>query len=249
VKRVVLITGVTGGIGHATARLFDQEGWCVIGVDCRAKDHLPGVDRFIQLDVSDIPSCESLIDSIQQTEGRLDALIHNAAKQVNKSLLDTTIQEWDDLMATNVRAIFFISQKAYPLLKNVKGSIVNISSVHAVATSKEIAAYAASKGAVTALTRAMALEFANDGVRVNAVLPGAVDTPMLRAGLDRGHMGQTSPNEQMKTFGNRHPMGRIGQPDELAQAILFLADSKCSSFMTGQTLVVDGGVTAALSTE
>ena len=113
----------------------------------------------------------------------------------------------------------------------------------------KIAAYAASKGALLALTRALAIELAPDSIRVNAVLPGAVDTPMLRSGLTRGHLQGANVQELMQDLGRRTVMGRVGRPEEIAQAILFLADGDRSSFMTGQTLVVDGGATARLSTE
>ena len=109
--------------------------------------------------------------------------------QVAKPLVDTTVEEWDVVMATNLRPAFLLAKMAYPLFKAAGGgAIVNVSSVHAVQTSANIAAYAASKGGLLALTRAMAIEFARDNIRVNAILPGAVDTPMLRAGLDRGHV-------------------------------------------------------------
>jgi glucose 1-dehydrogenase len=118
-----------------------------------------------------------------------------------------------------------------------------------VATSRDIAAYAASKGGALALTRAMALELAADGIRVNVILPGAVDTSMLRAGLTRGHMSGNSIQEQLDALGDRTVMGRVGEPAEIARAILFLASSEQASFITGQALVVDGGATARLSTE
>lgn len=134
-------------------------------------------------------------------------------------------------------------------MKRVGGSVVNISSVHAVATSAGIAAYASSKGALLALTRAMALEFGTDGIRVNAVLPGAVDTPMLHAGLSRGHLNGDTTTKLLRGLGKKHVMGRVGKPSEIGQTILFLADNEKSSFMTGQALIVDGGATARLSTE
>ncbi|MCK5054189.1 MAG: SDR family oxidoreductase, partial [Anaerolineales bacterium] len=124
-----------------------------------------------------------------------------------------------------------------------------VSSVHAVATSVEMAAYAASKGGLAALTRAMALEFAADGVRANALLPGAVDTEMLRDGLNRGHVSGDSIDERLLDLGRRTVMGRVGLPEELARAIYFMADAEQSAFMTGQTMTVDGGATARLSTE
>jgi NAD(P)-dependent dehydrogenase (short-subunit alcohol dehydrogenase family) len=121
--------------------------------------------------------------------------------------------------------------------------------VHAVASSKDIAAYAASKGGMLALTRAMAIEFAPVNVRVNAILPGAVDTPMLRSGLNRDHAGTGSLEERLENLARNTVSGKIGTPVEIAQAIFFLADGELSSFMTGQALIVDGGATARLSTE
>jgi NAD(P)-dependent dehydrogenase (short-subunit alcohol dehydrogenase family) len=122
-----------------------------------------------------------------------------------------------------------------------------VSSVHAIATSKNIAAYATTKGGLLALTRALAIELAP--IRVNAVLPGAVDTPMLRSGLQRGHLQGDDTEDLVKELENKHIMGRIGKPSEIAEAIYFLSDRDRSSFMTGQALVIDGGATARLSTE
>ena len=124
-----------------------------------------------------------------------------------------------------------------------------MSSVHAVQTSASIAAYAASKGGILALTRAMAIEFAKDNIRVNAVLPGAVDTEMLRGGMSRGHVSGPTMTERLDNLARKTVNGRIGQPDEIAHAIYFLADYEQSSFMTGQALILDGGATARLSTE
>ena len=126
---------------------------------------------------------------------------------------------------------------------------MNVGSVHAIATSANIATCAASKGALLALTRALAIELAPDRIRINAVLPGAVDTPMLHSGLTGGHLQGADVQELIRDLGRRTVIGRVGQPEEIAQAILFLADNDRSSFMTGQSLVVDGGTTARLSTE
>jgi NAD(P)-dependent dehydrogenase (short-subunit alcohol dehydrogenase family) len=126
---------------------------------------------------------------------------------------------------------------------------VNISSVHAVATSRDIAAYAASKGGLLAFTRALAVEFAPQNVRVNAVLPGAVDTQMLRDGLNRAHAGEGTIEERLENLANRTVSGKIGQPEEIARVIYFLADDRQSSFLTGQPVIVDGGATVKLSTE
>ncbi len=249
-KRVALITGAAGGIGRGMVRVFAAAGWHVVGVD-RAPpgDQIPGLAAFIQADVSQVDAWQQIGAELTASAGQVDALVNNAAVQVCKPLVETTPEEWDHVMAVNVRATYLAVRQCYPLLRQSEGAIVNISSVHAVATSAHIAAYAASKGALLALTRALAVEMAPDAIRVNAVLPGAVDTPMLQTGLSRGHLSGDSVDTQMRALGNRTVMGRVGQPEEIGQAALFLADNTCSSFMTGQALVVDGGATARLSTE
>lgn len=246
-SKVVLVTGVAGGIGRATARLFGKEGWHVVGVD-RDESSPDAVDHFIQADVSEAKSSASIFREIEAEEGRLDALVNNAAIQICKPVVEMSPDEWDATMASNLRSVFLAVQNAHSLLR-AGGAIVNVSSVHAVATSSEIAAYAASKGGLLAFTRALSIEFADDDIRVNAVLPGAVDTEMLRDGIDRGHVGEESIEELVRGLGARHVIGRVGKPEEIAQTILFLADSSRSSFVTGQALTVDGGATARLSTE
>jgi NAD(P)-dependent dehydrogenase (short-subunit alcohol dehydrogenase family) len=192
---------------------------------------------------------ENIFDRAHQFTKSLDALVNNAAVQVAKPLMETTVEEWDAVMASNLRSVFLGVKLAYPLLKEEGGAIVNVSSVHAIQTSANIAAYAASKGGLLALTRAMAIEFAPDNIRVNAILPGAVDTPMLRAGLGRGHAGHGDVQERLDNLARKTVSGKVGRPEEIARAIYFLADNEQSSFMTGQALVVDGGATARLSTE
>jgi NAD(P)-dependent dehydrogenase (short-subunit alcohol dehydrogenase family) len=248
-KRVVAITGVAGGIGRATAGVFRDDGWTVVGIDRRNGSLTPSVDQFIKADISETDAPHQIFESILSKQGRLDALVNNAACQVCKPLLDTTPEEWDAVMSCNVRSVYLSVKQAFPLLRKSGGAIVNVSSVHAVATSVGIAAYAASKGALLALTRAMALEFGPENVRANAVLPGAVDTPMLHAGLSRGNVQGESVAKLVRGLGKKHVMGRVGKPAEIGQTILFLADSQRSSFMTGQALIVDGGATARLSTE
>lgn len=248
---VVLITGVGGGIGQATARYFASKGWRVIGVDrAQAGEDFPKDGLFIQADISQPESTELIFEQARAFQSRLDALVNNAAVQVAKPLVETTVEEWDAVMASNLRSVFLFVKLAHPLLKAAGGgAIVNVSSVHAIQTSANIAAYAASKGGLLALTRAMAIEFAPDNIRVNAILPGAVDTPMLRAGLGRGHVGHGDLQERLDNLARRTVSGKVGRPEEIASAIYFLADNEQSSFMTGQALVVDGGATARLSTE
>ncbi len=250
-SRVMLITGAAGGIGRATVRLFAEMGWCVIGVD-RSDFGTPFPENglFIRADVSKPEDMQVIYEHAHRFTDKLDAVVNNAAVQVSRPLLETTIEEWDMVMASNLRSVFVGTKLSYPLLKSAGGgAIVNVSSVHAVATSANIASYAASKGGLLALTRALAIEFAADNVRVNAVLPGAVDTPMLRSGLGRGHLDGGSIVERLDNLARKTVNGRIGKPEEIAHAIYFLADSTQSSFMTGQALIVDGGATARLSTE
>ncbi|MEI7847757.1 MAG: SDR family oxidoreductase [Chloroflexota bacterium] len=249
--KTVLITGAGGGIGRATVALFTQKGWRVIGVD-RAEfgDNFPENGSFIRADISDVSELQDIFLHIQSSTPVLDALVNNAAVQVAKPLVETSVEEWDAVMASNLRSAFLFMKLTHPLFKAAGGgAIVNVSSVHAVQTSINIAAYAASKGGLLALTRAMAIEFAPDNIRVNAILPGAVDTPMLRAGLGRGHVGQGDMQSRLDNLARKTVNGRVGQPSEIAHAIYFLADNEQSSFMTGQAMVVDGGATARLSTE
>lgn len=249
-SKFVLITGAAGGIGRATVALFAAKGWVVIGVD-RADfgEGFPGDGLFIGSDISRGEDMEAIFDRVNSLTDSLDALVNNAAMQIAKPLVETTVEEWDAVMASNLRSVFLGVKLAHPLLKVGGGAVVNVSSVHAIQTSANIAAYAASKGGLLALTRAMAIEFAPDNIRVNAILPGAVDTPMLRAGLGRGHAGHGDMQERLDNLARKTVSGKVGKPEEIAHAIYFLADNEQSSFMTGQALVVDGGATARLSTE
>ena len=214
--RHVLITGSAGGIGQALVRKFQAEGWKVIGVDIKQ-----GIDISALYWETEIEWPE-----------KLDALINNAAIQYNKSLLTTTYAEWEQVMAVNLRSAWDVARSCHGLLKAAKGSIVNISSVHAFATLPNKGAYPVSKAGLVALTRSMALEWAEDGIRCNCVLPGAIDTPLLRQNAQR-----------------RAPLGRVGSPREVAEIVYFLADNEKSSFITGASFVIDGGVLSALSSE
>jgi glucose 1-dehydrogenase len=250
-KKVMLITGASGGIGRAVVKLFSEKGWSVVGVDRHEfGNEFPKDGLFIHSDVSDPKDIEFIYSRTQEYSDFLDAIINNAAVQIAKPLLDITVEEWDQTMESNLRSVFLGVKLAHPLLKSSGGgAIVNVSSVHAVATSANISAYAASKGGLLALTRAMAIEFAPDNIRVNAILPGAVDTPMLRESMKRGMFGESSIQQRLDNLASKTVNGRVGVPQEIAQAIYFLADNTQSSFMTGQALIIDGGATARLSTE
>ena len=248
---VVLITGAAGGVGRATVSVFTQSGWRVIGID-RAPfgEPFPETGLYIQADLSRPEDLETVYSQAREFSGYLNALVNNAAIQIAKPLMETSVEEWDAVMANNLRSVFLGVKLAHPLLKKAGGAaIVNVSSVHAIQTSANISCYAASKGGLLALTRAMAIEFAPDHIRVNAILPGAVNTPMLHAGLSRGHVRGGSLNDRLENLARKTVIGRVGEPEEIARAIFFLADETQSSFITGQAMVVDGGATARLSTE
>ncbi|HMN11967.1 MAG TPA: SDR family oxidoreductase [Bellilinea sp.] len=250
-QRIVLITGSAGGVGNAAVRTFSERGWYVIGVDRKINgcDYLPE-KQYIQADISDPNEIVKIYRKVSKMTKSLHAVVNNAGMQITKPLLETSVEEWDQVMASNLRSAFLGAKMAHPLLKAANGAaIVNVSSVHAMATSANISAYAASKGGLLALTRAMAIEFAPDRIRVNALLPGAVDTEMLRSGLNRSHAGSGSLEQRLENLASRTVCGRVGLPEEIARAIYFLADDAQSSFMTGQSLVIDGGATARLSTE
>ncbi len=233
-SRVAVVTGAAGGIGSATCDVLEAYGWTVLRVDRRLEDG----DGTMHLDLADARAIEERLGALD----RVDALVNNAALQLFKPLMDTTPEEWDAVAAVNIRAAFVCIRAVRDRLVATRGSVVNVGSVHAKATSASISAYAATKGGLSAFTRAAALELAPFGVRVNSVLPGAIETPALRDGLTRSPDGE-------KTLVSRTPLGRIGDPRDIGEAIAFLADADRSSFITGQELVVDGGALARLSTE
>jgi NAD(P)-dependent dehydrogenase (short-subunit alcohol dehydrogenase family) len=231
---VVVVTGAAGGIGSATCDVLGDYGWEVIAVDRHAVDR-PGA---LQIDLADGVGVSKALSELP----RVDALVNNAALQLFKSIIDTTLDEWDAIAAVNIRAAFTCLKATYPQLVASRGAVVNVGSVHARATSTSISAYASTKGGLTAFTRAAALELAPHGVRVNSVLPGAVDTPALRAGFSRR-------NDAESQLIDRTPLARVGTPRDIAEAIAFLLDGKRAAFVTGQELVVDGGALARLGTE
>ncbi len=255
-EKAVLITGAAGGIGRAIVQVFTEAGWRVIGVDRNPfGENFPAGSLFIQSEITHAENSQDLFNQVRAfltSEGLtgLNAVINNAAIQIAKPLVETSIDEWNSVITNNLTSAFLGAKLAHPLLKAAGGgAIVNVSSVHAIQTSANIASYAASKGGLLALTRAMAIEFAGDNIRVNAILPGAVDTAMLRNSLSRGSLSGSSVNDRLENLARKTVNGRIGRPFEIARAIFFLADDDQSSFMTGQALVIDGGATARLSTE
>ena len=232
--RTAVVTGAAGGIGAAICDLLAQRRWDVVAVDRVALDR----PAALQLDLTDSDAVLARLGALEQ----VDALVNNAAVQLFKPLAETSVAEWDEVQAVNLRGAFVCMKACYRQLVRARGCVVNVASVHARATSRSIAAYAAAKGGLSAFTRAAAVELGAVGVRVNAVLPGAVDTAALQAGFARG-------GDAEQQLLRRMPLGRVGAPSEIAEAVAFLLDGDRASFVTGQELVVDGGALAQLSTE
>ena len=247
--KTALVTGAARGIGMATSRSLADAGWRVYGVDKdKAEDGAPFAE-FTVADLTEPFGMTKAVHSILDNEVMLHVLVNNAGRQMIKPLLKTTVKELNTIMAINFEVPLLLVQALYPLLTRARGTVINVCSVHSMATSRDIGVYAASKAALQSLTRTMALEFGADGVRANALLPGAVDTAMLQSGLDRNHVSSGSLNTKLAEMASRHALLRLGRSEDMAKAILFLADEKQSGFMTGQSLVLDGGCLCKLSTE
>ena len=246
--RVALITGGTEGIGLATARLFLQEG-AKVAISSRSSEKgaravaeltESGEVTFVRADVSVEGDASMMVESVVSKYGRIDIVFNNAGVFVERTVEQTTEEEWDRLIDTNLKGTFLVSKHAIPHMKAQGGGvIINNSSDAGLVGNRLSAAYCASKGGVTLLTKAMALDHAKDNIRVNCVNPGVVDTPMVAQEADLSG----DPKKYMKQMGKDHPMGRIGRPEEVAKAVLFLAADD-SSFVTGAALSVDGGITA-----
>jgi NAD(P)-dependent dehydrogenase (short-subunit alcohol dehydrogenase family) len=243
--KVAIVTGGGSGIGRAAAELFAREGAKVVVADykadaaqdaVRAITDAGGDAVFVKVDVSDPTQVEQMTQVALDTYGGIDILVNNAGVLLFGTIVDTRVEDWNRLMSINLTGVFLCSKAVIPhMIKRGGGSIINTSSsTGAHDAAGNIAAYVASKGGVTLLTRAMAIDHAKDHIRVNAIAPGPTDTPMLRDNL--------SP-EALDDFAATFPMKRLGRPEELAYAALFLASDE-ASFVTGAILAVDGGQTA-----
>jgi NAD(P)-dependent dehydrogenase (short-subunit alcohol dehydrogenase family) len=239
--RIAVVAGGGSGIGSATVERLLSEGARVAVLDLDASAW-HGRDGCLALtvDVRDETSVQGAIDGVLAEWGRIDVLVNSVGLELVAGVLDTTVEQWDRVVNTNIRGFFLTTKAALPHLQLTRGTIVNVASQLALVGAKHFSAYTASKAAVLGFTRSVALEVAADGVRVNAVCPGAVDTPLLQRQFAGGRQG---PQGTLDDLISMHPLGRLGRPDEIARAIVFLASEE-SSFMTGSTMVVDGGYTA-----
>lgn len=248
--QVVLVTGALGGIGTGVCRKYQREGWEVIGIDLAEKvglEMVEVIDHYFPVDLSSgVDQLSLCLELILKQVGRLDLVVHVAAKQYCGELRRMAEEDWDQVMAVNLKSQYLINNLVLEKLRENRGNIVTIGSVHGVCSSDKIAGYAVSKSALIGLVRNSAIEFAKYGIRVNGIAPGAIDTQMLRSGL--GRRGR-SEQEQMKVLASRHLLGRVGQVEEIAELVWFLGDDRKSGFITGQMMVADGGASLVLSTE
>ncbi|MBW8486736.1 SDR family NAD(P)-dependent oxidoreductase [Actinomadura parmotrematis] len=246
--RVAVVGGGTAGIGLATAVRLAAGGAAVAvaglgaGTVAAARRALDGRRAVvIEADLSADAGADALIGAALDAFGAVDVLVNSAGVQ-RYGTVDTTGAAYDEVMAVNVRSAFALSARAVPLMRGRGGAIVHVASVQAALPEPRCAAYAASKGALVSLTRAMAIDHAADGIRVNCVCPGSIDTPMLREAA-----GVLSPGTDVETalarFGAAHPLGRVGRAEEVAELIAFLACDR-AGFITGSAHTIDGGLSA-----
>ena len=244
--RTAVITGAASGIGRAIARLFAAEGAHIAAID-RNKEFLltlvenlavsGGDCRSYSADVADSRAAERVVGEILAHRGAIDVLVTSAGVPADGTLPETDEANWDEAFAVNAKGTYLWIRAVLPsMCRSRRGSIVTIASQLALAGGRANAIYCASKGAVISLSRAVALDHASDGVRVNVILPGAIQTPMLEASFERAPNSALA-REQSRT---RHPMMRFGTPDDVARAALFLA-SDDSGFTTGAQIAIDGG--------
>ena len=248
--RVVVVTGAAMGIGKATAIAAAKEGAIVAVCDINEREGQKTVEEirkaggkaeFYKLDVSDESQVRDVFERIERNLGDIYGLVNNAGiAGVSKPTHQITLDEWNKVMSVNVNGVFLCTKYAVPsMIRNKKGSIVNLSSIYGLVGAQDVPPYHASKGAVRLMTKTDALFYAKYNIRVNSVHPGFIDTPMV-SGFAESTGNKEAIYEALKKL---HPMGRLGRPEEVASVIVFLL-SDDSSFMTGSEVVVDGGYTA-----
>jgi 3-oxoacyl-[acyl-carrier protein] reductase len=249
-NKVVIVTGGAKGIGHAISLSFAREGANVLcaDVDVEAGQQtekeaadLPGALQFVNADVSKAEVCRQLVDTAVNNWGGVDILCNNVGIQPMESYLpahELPEEMWDRIMDVNIKSRFLMTKYCAPEMKKRGGGvIINTASVQGLQSAYNISAYAASKGADLSLTRQLALDYAKDNIRVLAINPGTIETPLAAAGSNNDYAALRKAAEET------HPLGRIGQPQDIANVVLFLA-SDAASFMTGEFINVDGGLMA-----
>jgi len=243
--RVVMVTGATSGIGRAVAYRFASAGDRVIAIgrnatvleEVAAEIKMRGGDAMtISLDITSDTEAQAAIDQVISNAGRLDVLVNAAGHIASGSIENTTLSAWDSMLNVNLRSVFHLMQLAVPHLIKTKGSVVNVSSVTGLRSFPGVLAYCVSKAGLDQLTRCAALELAAKGVRVNAVNPGVVVTEIHK----RGGMSEADYEKFLEHSKTTHPLGRVGDPGEIADLVFFLA-SEQAGWITGATYQIDGG--------
>ncbi len=246
--KVAIVTGASSGIGAAIATLFASEGAQVTIADIDdiganeivSKIGAEEIVCYLHTDVSNELQVQALVEETIRRFGAIDILVNNAAIVLFKRLIETEPAEWDKVIATNLRSVYLCSRYVIPhMIRKGSGAIVNISSARAIATTPLVASYDASKGAIVSLTRSLALEYAENGIRVNCVLPGAIDTPVFRANL----RAEGNEEDRYRSTMEHIPIKRVGLPIDIARTVLFLASDE-SSYATGAPFLIDGGLLA-----
>lgn len=236
--RIAAVTGGTGGIGKAICNRFLREGAEVYALDLTSAE-LAGV-TVLEMDITDPQQVELAFAKIADHSGKLDILVNAAGIEIEKTIEDTSLDEWNQIFAINVTGTFLASKAGLALMRNAGGgSIINFGSYDGFIADPGLAAYCATKGAVHALTRAMACDYGPEGIRVNAVCPGFIDTPMLQSFFKEN--GDIKTLE--KAICNIHPMRRYGTPEDVAGLVNWLAGEE-ARYASGQLWVLDGGLTA-----